>query len=475
MPYGARVKTLLLGLVAASLMAAGCQAAAVTPSSRVRLPDEGAVYLYLQPLPRDAERLRLVIDGIAAVQAGGGEWPLSLSLPELAGRDVRRQRLLAAGPLPAGHYSGFLFRTGRASLEGAHGASALLVPEAAARIDFPFTVRRGEARVVALSLGYAESVDGGYRFAPAFSAYRPERPAAGFMAFVANRGSNDVTAFDKKARQVFDVIATGDRPSALALDPRAGRLYVALAGEDAIEVIDVLSGRHVDRIRLTPGDEPAHLALTPDGRTLLTANRGSNTVSVVDTAARAERTKVPVGNGPRFVALDRTGRRAFALNTLSNSVSVLDVAGRAGVRTIAVDPAPLQGDFNRRGDRLYVVHEQAPYVTAIDTGTLTVARRFPLRSAAEAIEVDPSTDFVYLAGRGDPGVGLHDPFSFGTVDFIPAPGEIADMATDADENALYLLSRAANRVLVVDRIRKRLVGEIDVGQAPSSITVTGEN
>ncbi len=63
------------------------------------------------------------------------------------------------------------------------------------------------------------------------------------------------------------------------------------------------------------------------------------------------------------------------------------------------------------------------------------------------------------------------PFSFGTVDFIQTPPEIADMTTDADENALYLVSRAANRVLMFDRIRKRPVGEVDVGEAPSSITV----
>jgi YVTN family beta-propeller protein len=456
------------------LIVVGCQTATL-PSPPARLDSEGAVYVYLQPLPPEAERLRVAIESIAAVQADGGEWPLSVALRALRSEDVRRQRLLAAGSLPPGQYYGLVFRIGQASLQGEQGPSALLVPQAAARIDIGFTVRRGEAQVVALALRYAESVNGGYRFSPVFSAYRPERPAVGFMAFVANRRSSDITVFDKKARQVFDVIATGRGPAGLALDQRARRLYVALSDEDAIEVVDVLAGRITDRIRLTPGDEPVHLALTPDGRTLLSANRGSNTVSVVDAGSRFETTKIPVGNGPRFIAIDRRGRRAFVVNTLSNSVSVIDVAGQTAVRTIPTDPGPLQGDFNRAGDRLYVVHELASFVTAIDTNTLAVARRFAVRAPIESIEVDPSTDFVYLAGRGDFGVGVHDPFSFGTVDFVQAPPDVADMATDADENALYLLSRSTNRVLMFDRIRKRPVGEVDVGEAPVSISLMGEN
>jgi YVTN family beta-propeller protein len=468
------VKSLPPGLLAVWLIVAGCQATTALPQPNVRLDDEGAVYLYLQPLPREAERLRVVVDGISAVQADGTERPLALALRELKSPDVRRQRLLAAGPLPVGQYTGFVFRTGRASLEGEQGPSALHVPEAASRIEFALPVRRGEVQVVALALRYAQSVDGGFRFTPAFSVYRPERPAVGFMAFVANSRSNDVTVFNKNARQVFEVIATGQGPTGLALDQRARRLYVALSGEDAIQVVDVLAGRLADRIRLTSGDEPVHLALTPDGRTVLSANRGSNTVSVVDVASRFETTKIPVGNGPRFIALDRTGRRAFVVNTLSNTVTVIDVVGRAPIRTISTDPSPLQGDFNRRGDRFYVTHEMVSYVTAIDVNALGVARRFPVRSPMETIEVDPSTDFVYLAGRGEFGVGVHDPFSFGPVDFIQAPPEIADMTTDPDENALYLVSRAANRILMFDRIRKRLVGEVDVGDGPSSIVVMGK-
>jgi len=468
-----RVKSLRPCIFAIGLSLLGCQAS--LPQLRPRLEDEGVVYLYLQPLAQEAARLRVGIAGVSALHRDGRELPLSLSLRELSGRDARRQRLLAGGPLPAGEYSGLVFQTRGAALRGEDGESALLVPEASTRIDFRFLVRRREGHVIALALSYAESVDAAFRFAPAFSAYSPDRPAVGLMGFVANRRSNDITVFDKKSLQVFDVIATGNGPSGMALDQRARKLYVALAGEDSVEIIDLMAGKVADRIRLTPGDDPAALALTPDGKILLSANRGSNTVSFIDPGSRAELTKIPVGNGPRFIAIDRAGRRAFVFNSLSNTVSVLDILSRAVIRSVPTDPDPVRGDFNRRGDRLYVVHETSPYVTAINPDTGVLTGRFPVRSGMDAIKVDLNTDLVYLGGRRDLAVGVYEPFSFVAVGFLDTGAGIAHMATDGEENTLYLASPDANRVLVSHRIGRRLVGELDVGDGPSWISVMGEN
>ena len=468
-----RLRRLLPCLLLVGLVLLGCQGG--LPGLRPRSESEGAVYVYLQPLPPEAARLRFVLAGVSALDRDGTEVPLSLALGEVSGREDRRQRLLAAGPLPAGAYSGLVFRAKSAGLKGDEGESALLVPEAPTRIDFAFVVRRREGLVVALVLRYGESVDAAFRFAPVFSPYFPDRPAVGLMAFVANARSNDITVFDKKSLQVFDVIATGNRPSSMALDQRTRKLYVALAGEDTVEVIDVTAGRSADRIRLTPGDEPVSLALTPDGRTLFSANRGSNTVSVIDTAARAEVLKIPVGNGPRFVTLDRAGRRAFVFNTLSNSVTVIDVLGRVVIRSLPTDPDPVRGDFNRQGDRLYIIYETTPFVTVVNPDTGKVAGRFPIRSGMDAIKVDPSTDLVYLGGRRELEVGVYEPFSVVAIDFLDTGAGVAYIATDVEENALYLVCPDAKRVLVSSRVRRRISGTVDVGDGPAWISVMGEN
>ena len=444
------------------LLLAACQSAA--PASRPRAADEGVVYLYLQPLGENARDTRLTLEAVSAVTIDGREWPLPVRLRSINAETARRQRLLAAGPLPAGDYTAISFRF--AAPEGQPPSPEAAGRDTATRIDHRFTMRRGEGQVIAVAPATG---------AAAIQLYAPTRPAIGVMGFVSNGGSNDVSIFDKKTMQVFGVIATGHGPAGMALDQRARRLYVALTGEDTIPIVDVLSGRITDAIRLSPGDEPMEVALTPDGLQLLSANRGSNTVSIIDTVSRFEVTKVRVGTSPSSIIVDPTGKRAFVFGALLSGVTVIEIASRSVIRVIATpDPGPVRGAFNRRGDRLYVVHETSPSVTVINPATLTVMSRFPVRFVMDAIKVDPGTDYVYLGGRRTFAVSLYDAMSFAVIDTVADSAGTVNMTADVEDNTLYLVDQEGHRVHVVERIRKRRVGELDVGDGPTWISVMGE-
>jgi DNA-binding beta-propeller fold protein YncE len=161
---------------------------------------------------------------------------------------------------------------------------------------------------------------------------------------------------------------------------------------------------------------------------------------------------------------------------LLNGVTVIDIASRGVIRVIATpDPGPVRGAFNRRGDRLYVVHETTPSVTVINPVLLSVLSRFPVRFVMDAIRVDPGTDYVYLGGRRTFAVSLYDPLSFAVIDAVADSAGTVNMTTDAEDNTLYLVDQEGNRVHVVERIRKRRVGELDVGDGPTWISVMGES
>jgi YVTN family beta-propeller protein len=462
----------LLALLALWLGLSGCEA--TLSQLRPRLEEEGEVYLYLQPAPQEAERLTFGIDAISALSTDGREVPLSVSLRELQGRDLKRQRLLAFGALPPGEYAGFSLRIGSASLTGEGGPSALLAPEAGTKVAFPFSVVRRKGYVIWFTLKFAESVSAGFAFSPVFSAFFPDRPPLSLVGFVSKGQTNDVLAFNKKSLQVYDVFTTGRGPAGMAIDQPSRKAYVALSGEDGIEVIDVMAGNVSDRIRLFPGDEPREVGLTPDGRTLLTANAGSNTVSIIDTASRVELTRIPVGNGPRSVVIEPTGRRAFVCNALANTISVLDIPGRVLIATIAVDSGPVRGQFNRRGDRLYVIHELSSYVVVINPQSLTAIARFPVRSGMGSVKVDPNTDLIYLGRRHDFAVGLHEPIAFAPVGSIGTGASIAYMAVDGDDNTLFMVSPDRKSVLAANLTGRRIVGEMDVGDDPYWVTMMGE-
>jgi DNA-binding beta-propeller fold protein YncE len=188
-----------------------------------------------------------------------------------------------------------------------------------------------------------------------------------------------------------------------------------------------------------------------------------------------EQTKIPVGSEPRSIVVDQAGRRAFAFSALAGTVSVIEISARGVIRAIPTEPTPVRGSFNRRGDRLYVIHETAPFMTVINPATLSITGRFPIRSGMAAIKADPNTDLVYLAPRGDLLVGVHEPFSFAPLAFLDTGAAVTHMATDAEENTLYLASPETNRVLVYHRIRRSPAGILDVGDGPAWISVMGEN
>jgi hypothetical protein len=92
------------------------------------------------------------------------------------------------------------------------------------------------------------------------------------VATVSLAGAAPVVAGGTELR-LFNRGPYGTQPVALALAPSERRLYVALAGIDAIAVLDTADPRHLHRVGLIPtGWYPAAMTLSRDGRFLFVAN-----------------------------------------------------------------------------------------------------------------------------------------------------------------------------------------------------------
>ncbi len=463
------MKDLIIVFVSFFLLA-GCQAkqAYLKPV----LETEGEVYVYTQPFPQEAGRLTFSIESISAVR-DSAETPLSLLIKEFRGSEMTRQRLIADAILPPGQYSGLMIKVSKATLKTEEGEADLLVPKEPVRINAPFTVTKGKSLLLSLAFKYPESLTG-VSFSPFFSAYVPSKPVTGVIGYVSNTAGNNITVFDKTTMQAVSYIATGREPKGIAIDPARKRAYVALYGDDGIDVIDVLSGDVINRIRLNIGDNPQELALTPDGKTLLTVNAGSNTVSFVNPTGLFEISRINVDNGPTSILLDRTGRRAYVFNTIANTMSVIDIPNRAVITSIATDPGPLRGQQNIRGDRLYIVHELSPYMTVLDPQGFTIIKRVYVGFGMSSIKVDTNTDFIYVGRKGGPTVDIFDPFAFTPVDFIRTSEGADYMTIDGEYNNFYMLTHDRPTISIFNLISRRAVSEIDVSDSPYWVTMMGE-
>lgn len=464
-----------LALIVFSLFFSGCQIkSALLQPAVPEKTDNGEVFLYAQPFPQEADRLRFSIEEASAVRDDGTVIPLLLSVSEFRSRDMKRQRLMASGWLPPGQYRGFSFRVRSASLEVEEGEANLLVPEGPVMAEFPFDIRREKSYVLWLKFNYRQSITGGVAFSPSFSVFLPERPVAALLGYVANYGTNNITVFDKKSMQVIGVITSGKGPGGIAIEKDRRRAYVTLEDDDSVDVIDMTSGEVINNIKLSPGDGPREPVFTPDRRLLLTVNTRSDTVSVLDPSSLIELTRITVGNGPNSVVVDPAGRRAYAFNTISSTISVIDLSSRSVAATISTEPGPLRGQFNREGTRLYVVHDWSSYITVIDPFSLSVISRVRAGIGLNTIKLDTRTNLLYVSRKDDPLIEVYDPASSMPVDYIKGDASASYMTIDSEENNLYMVTPETQSVVIVDITSKKIVGKIEVGLKPAWVTMMGE-
>lgn len=450
----------------------GCQARPgfIKPA----LNTEGELFVYLAPIPQNADRLTFRLEAISALLESGETIPLSLMLERIDRKEGQRERFLASGRLPPGRYAGLVIRAKDASLKGEEGEAALQIPPCGSRLAVPFTVTGKRGMLLVLSFQYEESIPGGFQFIPSFHAIEPGRIATGLVSFVSSRRGNTVTMYDKVSGRVVRVIPTGQGPAGMALDPRRRKLFVAVSDEDLVEVVDILAGEVTERLRLRPGDNPVELALTPDGNRLISVNTGSNTVSFIHPVSLMEDVRIPVGNAPGAILMDPNGRRAYVFNTLSNNITILDIPGQRVAATIATEASPVRGEFNRDGSRLYVAHRSSPFLAVIDPFTFSLIKRFYVGTGAAALKVDSRTDRIYLARQHTGQVEVFDPFSSIPVDFIRVGEDVANIAIDGEEKTLLLVLPETGTVQVIRLVGKGIVRRIDVGEDPYWVTLMGD-
>ena len=439
------------------------------------LTEEGEVLVYLQPLPQEASKLRFIMDGIFAVRDDGHKIPLFLSFNEINGSELLgRQKLLATGILPPGAYTGLSIKADKAFVQSEEGEVALLVPEEPVIAAKLFRVNRQQAITLFLSLNVSGIISGGISFTPDFSLASSGGILINLTGYVSNSASNLISVFNKKTMEVVNVIATGRGPRGMVLDQNRTRGYVAISGDDTVEIYDLFNGTVIGRVKLNFGDNPMELALTPDGRTLVSVNYGSNTVSMIDAISQIELRRIRVGEKPTSAVVDPSGFRAYIMNSRSNTVSVVDLTQRTLTATISVEGSPIRGAFNRAGNRLYVVSSNSPNLSAIDPTSLRVTDKIFIGTGGVSIRVSRLTGLIFVGKSFGGEIAVVDPSALMFIDSIRVGGNAAYMNIDRQENTLFVVLPERKLVQKINLTSKKIMAEIEVPEVAYAVVVMGE-
>src|SRR5215210_1797956 len=207
-------------------------------------------------------------------------------------------------------------------------------------------------------------------------------------------------------------------PAGIALSADGRMLYAAENLADSLAVVDLASGRVVQR--LATERYPYGVVVGADG-TVYTSAWGGWTVSIFPTRGNgmlAQGNRIRVGRHPSALALNASGSRLFVASGSTDKISVLDTRTRAVVATLDdANPAgtgegstPNALAVSPDGTRLFVAEADNNAVGVFDlsastagssvaTGNDALAGRIPVGWYPSAVAVD-GVDLFVTNGKG---------------------------------------------------------------------------
>ncbi|HTQ78768.1 MAG TPA: beta-propeller fold lactonase family protein, partial [Thermoanaerobaculia bacterium] len=181
-------------------------------------------------------------------------------------------------------------------------------------------------------------------------------------------------------------------PAGLALSPEGKYLYVAENLSDTLAVVDLASGKVVDRQKTGPF--PYGVAAAADG-TVYASAWGGTTVSVYTPDAGSlrglrEAGSIEVGRHPSALLLNATGSRLFVASASTDRVAVVDTATRKVIKELLDAPpaGPAEGctpdalALSADGRRLFVAEADANAVAVFELSAATAATAAPADTPA---------------------------------------------------------------------------------------------
>ena len=244
-----------------------------------------------------------------------------------------------------------------------------------------------------------------------------------------------LAVIDAENNTVAAQLPLGRQPSAMAIDPRGRRLYVANEGSNSVSVLD-LDHRRVLGVAGV-GEGPDDLAVTPDGATLVVANRASGSVSLMDlpkpdlpqnglpqndhsqTGLPRLRTSFSGCPGAANIALLSDGSKAFIACSAGHQVLVLGLRTASPKRSLQapesdrvlalldVGAAPIRLAAKPDGGEIFVVDQGANSISEIATGTNEVGGAAVIGQKPEFGVVSSDNSLLWIANRDADTVAVY--------------------------------------------------------------------
>ncbi|MGQ2981461.1 MAG: YVTN family beta-propeller repeat protein [Polaromonas sp.] len=295
--------------------------------------------------------------------------------------------------------------------------------------------------------------------------------------------------------------------------PQPAPLFVLNSLDANVSVINPLTWTETKRI--ATGKEPHHIYLTPDEKSVIVANALSDTLTFIDPKT-AEVQRVVTGILDPYQLRFSPDMKWFV--TAANRLNHIDIYRWDGsnitlVKRVATSKTPSHLWIDSKSTTVYSTMQDSDELIALDLATQTIKWRTPTGSIPADVygSADDKLILVGLTG-GDTvevfdvsgklpqrtrviktGAGAHafralgdgrhvlvsnrvansiskiDLQTLTVVDSYPAPGGPDCMDVSRDGKFIYVASRWARKLTVIDMAARKVVRQVNVGKSPHGV------
>ncbi len=146
--------------------------------------------------------------------------------------------------------------------------------------------------------------------------------------FVANFGTNSVSAINTAQGVVTSTATVGTNPVALAETPNGNKLYVANQGSNSVSSLNTVD-LSANVVTGFTGTTPVWVVARSDSQKVYVLTQGDGQLITIDTATDTVTSSLPVGIGANFIFYDPDLNRLYVTNPATSTVYVFSVSGGA--------------------------------------------------------------------------------------------------------------------------------------------------
>jgi YVTN family beta-propeller protein len=294
-------------------------------------------------------------------------------------------------------------------------------------------------------------------------------PARGLL-FVALAGNNTVEALDWTNDTPVRWISVGAYPRSLAFDATNNTLYVGDNVSNGSLTLVNTTNLTVEST-LNVGTNPHALLLLGGTPYLYVADYDSNRLVVINDVTNTLAYTILLAGGPYALAADPAKGYVFADNTSTNTLNVIDSGNQAVSTTIIVGNGPEGLAWDATTDQLYVAEINSDNVTLVNGTTKVPDGSVLLGLAPAAAAYDPISNELGLAVADQDALWILNGTTEQRILTIPVGGDPDAVTYDTVNECFYVANFVSDSVTVINGTTNRWVANVAVGHGPVGIAL----